>query len=235
MSSAAPGCRLRPPHPGGRNPSRYLEFRRVAHVGVRVPAAPGGADWLRPAARREQHLCRAAATPAARRRTTSGRSPADAVRRVATSPAMPTESGDGDDKVLIDTHSTRVCDDVWALYRFTLDQNRSASDPDREWDRDLPELPVLHGRGGHRQAQGLCRRATTGAGVMALAALQRASFRRAVLETDVDDGECSRRARRCSVTFSTRRQRVRQTPDRAARRHRHAPARVPQHRAGQPG
>lgn len=50
--------------------------------------------------------------------------------------------GDGAARVLIDTHSTRVCDEVWALYRTAM--LRFGPRPTLiEWDRDLPELPVL--------------------------------------------------------------------------------------------
>ena len=50
--------------------------------------------------------------------------------------------GDGDDRVLVDTHSTTVCDAVWALYRHAL--NRIGPAPTLiEWDLDVPEIPVL--------------------------------------------------------------------------------------------
>ena len=50
--------------------------------------------------------------------------------------------GEDEAQVLVDTHSTHVCDAVWALYRFTLDL--IGSRPTLiEWDRDLPALDVL--------------------------------------------------------------------------------------------
>jgi hypothetical protein len=48
----------------------------------------------------------------------------------------------GDQEILIDTHSTHVCDDVWALYDAALD--RFGSVPTLiEWDTDIPALGVL--------------------------------------------------------------------------------------------
>ncbi|MHB1204344.1 MAG: MNIO family bufferin maturase, partial [Rhodospirillaceae bacterium] len=50
--------------------------------------------------------------------------------------------GEGEDRVLIDTHSTRVCDDVWDLYRKAI--TRLGPRPTLiEWDRDLPKIEVL--------------------------------------------------------------------------------------------
>jgi uncharacterized protein (UPF0276 family) len=43
---------------------------------------------------------------------------------------------------LLDTHGSRVCDDVWDLYRQALE--RFGRVPTLvEWDTDIPELPVL--------------------------------------------------------------------------------------------
>jgi uncharacterized protein (UPF0276 family) len=51
-------------------------------------------------------------------------------------------AGDGDTRVLIDTHSTTVCDDVWNLYRSAV--ARLGPRPTLiEWDLDVPALPVL--------------------------------------------------------------------------------------------
>jgi uncharacterized protein (UPF0276 family) len=48
----------------------------------------------------------------------------------------------GDQEILIDTHSTHVCDDVWALYDAAL--HRFGSVPTLiEWDTDIPALGVL--------------------------------------------------------------------------------------------
>jgi uncharacterized protein (UPF0276 family) len=48
----------------------------------------------------------------------------------------------GDREILIDTHSTHVCDDVWALYDAAL--RRFGSVPTLiEWDTDIPALGVL--------------------------------------------------------------------------------------------
>lgn len=50
--------------------------------------------------------------------------------------------GEGAARVLIDTHSTRVCDEVWNLYRAAI--ARLGARPTLiEWDRDLPEIEVL--------------------------------------------------------------------------------------------
>ena len=52
------------------------------------------------------------------------------------------QEGAGDSAVLIDSHSTFVCEDVWTLYRMTLRQ--IGPRPTLiEWDRNLPELAVL--------------------------------------------------------------------------------------------
>jgi uncharacterized protein (UPF0276 family) len=58
--------------------------------------------------------------------------------------------GEGATRVLIDTHSTRVSDAVWALYRFTL--GSIGPRPTLiEWDRDLPALEVLSAEAGRAQ------------------------------------------------------------------------------------
>ncbi|MCB2108115.1 MAG: DUF692 domain-containing protein [Rhodobacteraceae bacterium] len=55
-----------------------------------------------------------------------------------------TVQGDGDDRVLVDTHSRRVCEDVWTHYRTAL--ARFGPQPTMiEWDLDLPPLDVLIG------------------------------------------------------------------------------------------
>jgi uncharacterized protein (UPF0276 family) len=60
-------------------------------------------------------------------------------------------TGDGDDRVLIDTHSTSVCDDVWALYRYAV--TRLGPRPTLiEWDIDVPDLPVLLAEAAQAQA-----------------------------------------------------------------------------------
>ena len=52
------------------------------------------------------------------------------------------DSDDDGRMLLIDTHDRPVCDDVWSLYRFTLD--RTGPLPSLiEWDGDVPEWPVL--------------------------------------------------------------------------------------------
>jgi uncharacterized protein (UPF0276 family) len=43
---------------------------------------------------------------------------------------------------LIDTHGTPVSEQVWKLYRYTL-QHHGAKPTLIEWDSDIPELPVL--------------------------------------------------------------------------------------------
>lgn len=48
----------------------------------------------------------------------------------------------GDREILIDTHSTHVCDEVWSLYSFAI--RRFGVVPTLiEWDTDLPALDVL--------------------------------------------------------------------------------------------
>lgn len=50
--------------------------------------------------------------------------------------------GEGEARVLIDTHSTEVCGDVWRLYRHAI--ARLGPRPTLiEWDLDVPALPVL--------------------------------------------------------------------------------------------
>jgi uncharacterized protein len=45
-------------------------------------------------------------------------------------------------EILIDTHSTPVCDDVWDLYRYAI--HRFGARPTLiEWDSDIPPLDVL--------------------------------------------------------------------------------------------
>ena len=46
------------------------------------------------------------------------------------------------EKYLLDTHSGRVIDDVWALYHRTIQRCGSVSTL-VEWDDDIPELEVL--------------------------------------------------------------------------------------------
>jgi len=47
-----------------------------------------------------------------------------------------------DREIRIDTHSTRVCDDVWSLYRYAV--RRLPGVPTLiEWDTDIPALDVL--------------------------------------------------------------------------------------------
>ncbi len=53
-----------------------------------------------------------------------------------------TVDGSGDTRVLIDTHSTKVCDEVWALYRAAI-AHLGPRPTLIEWDRDLPEVAVL--------------------------------------------------------------------------------------------
>jgi uncharacterized protein (UPF0276 family) len=49
---------------------------------------------------------------------------------------------DGDVEIRIDTHASPVCDDVWALYEYTL--ARFGPLPTLiEWDTDIPALPEL--------------------------------------------------------------------------------------------
>ncbi len=54
------------------------------------------------------------------------------------------------DGCLVDTHSTRVCDEVWDLYEYAL-QHIGARPTLIEWDTDIPALAVL--REEARQAQ----------------------------------------------------------------------------------
>jgi uncharacterized protein (UPF0276 family) len=54
----------------------------------------------------------------------------------------------GDTEILIDTHSTHVCEDVWDLYAFAL----GAYGPIPtliEWDTEIPALPVLIAEAEH--------------------------------------------------------------------------------------
>ena len=44
--------------------------------------------------------------------------------------------------VLIDTHGDRVCDDVWALYRYTLERTGPVSTL-IEWDQAIPSLDAV--------------------------------------------------------------------------------------------
>jgi uncharacterized protein (UPF0276 family) len=48
----------------------------------------------------------------------------------------------GDREILIDTHSTHVCDPVWKLYDFAI-QHCGATPTLIEWDTDIPALSVL--------------------------------------------------------------------------------------------
>jgi uncharacterized protein (UPF0276 family) len=51
-------------------------------------------------------------------------------------------SDDGEGRLLIDTHSTRVCDEVWRLYAGVI--ARIGPRPTLiEWDLDIPALDVL--------------------------------------------------------------------------------------------
>jgi hypothetical protein len=54
------------------------------------------------------------------------------------------------DGCLVDTHSTPVCDEVWALYEYAL-QRIGARPTLIEWDNDIPALPLLLGEA--RKAQ----------------------------------------------------------------------------------
>jgi uncharacterized protein (UPF0276 family) len=59
--------------------------------------------------------------------------------------------GSGAERVLIDTHNTHVCDDVWTLYRHAL--RRLGPRPTLvEWDLDIPALPVLAAEAARAQA-----------------------------------------------------------------------------------
>ncbi|MGE6762072.1 DUF692 domain-containing protein [Corallococcus interemptor] len=44
--------------------------------------------------------------------------------------------------VLVDTHGDRVCDDVWALYRYTLERTGPVSTL-MEWDQGIPSLDAV--------------------------------------------------------------------------------------------
>ena len=48
----------------------------------------------------------------------------------------------GEREILIDTHSTHVCDAVWELYEVAL-RNHGPVPTLIEWDTDLPALDVL--------------------------------------------------------------------------------------------
>ena len=50
--------------------------------------------------------------------------------------------GVGNDQVLVDTHSTHTCKDVWTLYRYAIDRIGPRATL-IEWDQDIPELDVL--------------------------------------------------------------------------------------------
>lgn len=53
--------------------------------------------------------------------------------------------------LLFDTHSTKVCDDVWALYEFAIE--KCGPVPTLiEWDSDVPELEVLQQEAAKAQA-----------------------------------------------------------------------------------
>ncbi len=56
------------------------------------------------------------------------------------------------DGCLVDTHSERVCDDVWGLYGMALQQigNRPTL---IEWDNDIPDLSVLLDEAGIAQSR----------------------------------------------------------------------------------
>lgn len=56
-----------------------------------------------------------------------------------------------EDDLLIDTHSTHVCDEVWALYRSAV--ARTGPVPTLiEWDMDIPAFDVLEHEAGLAQA-----------------------------------------------------------------------------------
>ncbi|MCP5423949.1 MAG: DUF692 domain-containing protein [Gammaproteobacteria bacterium] len=57
-----------------------------------------------------------------------------------------------DRSILIDTHSRPVCDDVWSLYRQTVQHLGAAVPTLIEWDSDLPPLDVLVGEARHADA-----------------------------------------------------------------------------------
>lgn len=75
--------------------------------------------------------------------------PADAVGEIHL--AGHSVEGDGDARVLIDTHSTYVCDPVWALYRDAI--IRIGARPTLiEWDMDIPALSELQREAARAQA-----------------------------------------------------------------------------------
>jgi uncharacterized protein (UPF0276 family) len=54
--------------------------------------------------------------------------------------------GDGEDRLLIDTHGDTVADPVWSLYKLALE--KLGPRPTLiEWDTDIPDLEVLLGEG----------------------------------------------------------------------------------------
>ena len=82
------------------------------------------------------------------------------------------------DGILIDTHSTAVCDDVWTLYRYAMKRVGRAAHPDRVGPWTCRQLPVLLAEAARAQAiLSMIRRRTA-----MLHDLQRA-FRAAVLGT----------------------------------------------------
>ena len=56
------------------------------------------------------------------------------------------------DGCLVDTHSTHVCAEVWALYEVAL-QHIGPRPTLIEWDTDIPALPVLMGEAAKAQQQ----------------------------------------------------------------------------------
>lgn len=74
--------------------------------------------------------------------------PADAVREIHLAGHL--IDGDGDDRVLIDTHSDFVCNDVWQLYEQTV--KRIGPRPTLiEWDTDIPDVETLLGEADRAQ------------------------------------------------------------------------------------
>ncbi len=74
--------------------------------------------------------------------------PADAVAEIHL--AGHSDEGQGDARVLIDTHSTYVCDPVWDLYRATV--GRIGARPTLiEWDMDIPALSELQNEAARAQ------------------------------------------------------------------------------------
>jgi len=66
--------------------------------------------------------------------------PADRVQEIHLAGHMVKRYEDGE--ILIDTHNTRVCDEVWGLYETTI--KRIGARPTLiEWDSDLPTLATL--------------------------------------------------------------------------------------------